>query len=990
MKIPSLRFIQHAPRASLKYALVGCVALSLVLAWRSAPLAVVKDLPRVEVVNNFPFAIRVPVRVRANVQRRGSAWRTTDNHPAQITPDGYVFVEELPANTGRTFTLRDTGGATGNNANRNTARSLAAQPDEAGGLRLIYRGQAMGRLNWDVIVRPAAAEKSLNHAAEFRALPLHFTRGADGEVFTEWTGAGERDGLAISVTARIYADGFLDTTITLRNVSAPETKNKYAAVVARWEQPQVLKPRTVNYDNHLTALAESGATQFRAGEGRHLFVQRGVDWIASTFAANQSAAWLNDFAESSTVHQDATDKRKSSFIGANIPQLGQEARADANNLYSITEVARSNISYYRSRFVDKLLPAQTDAPLAFSSRIVFNDSAMTNERADQLFLAYAGYREEQAAAQSARIAYGVPFVRFGTSYFPYSTLGENFDSLKLPGMDRDAYWPLAADTVTQWRLFADDIRRDLRLAKAMGFEIIRLHHLELLAPVDGKTKQEYLDFLFKEMRHLGLRALLDVQLPPEQVAALVARYRDVVDGVEVENEVLIFGIADGREKYWNSVYDAVKRVAPEIPVHLTASTNTGSFTRLQQLGGSSDRIGEHMYMDSVEAIPSARGFALASASYAAKVNKPPLITEWNWRGLTRMTPEARAKIYAPIFENVLLTHSMPEIYQFQFQESLAMNPRTLTGIRHYEPLWLSRRLKPEAFELMRLIEKYSSPDAPNRLVKIEQVPLTLNANGEGVANFRVTNTGNRSLTLRAVVEVPSNVTATLQSENAATLRLPPNAFANILVRISLKKSAGEMLPGFHYIFLRLEDGNKFVRYGWAEARLEGAPPIDAATKSAINYGSDALAFNFNRPLAVVYGDGAPVLELETASALTNSLESATGRPVQMYELHDLPADMRARGALVVVGTAKTNALAALVANDLPPDIRNAKQFVARVPNGATRSEWLVIGGASAEDAETAAMDLIVRYWKFAKDSASRRVGLVRKELPRGGDPTLLP
>jgi hypothetical protein len=36
------------------------------------------------------------------------------------------------------------------------------------------------------------------------------------------------------------------------------------------------------------------------------------------------------------------------------------------------------------------------------------------------------------------------------------------------------------------------------------------------------------------------------------------------------------------------------------------------------------------------------------------------------------------------------------------------------------------------------------------------------------------------------------------------------------------------------------------------------------------------------------------------------------------------------------------------------------------------------------------MDLMIRYWKFAKDSAARRVPLGAKEIPQGGDPALLP
>jgi hypothetical protein len=33
---------------------------------------------------------------------------------------------------------------------------------------------------------------------------------------------------------------------------------------------------------------------------------------------------------------------------------------------------------------------------------------------------------------------------------------------------------------------------------------------------------------------------------------------------------------------------------------------------------------------------------------------------------------------------------------------------------------------------------------------------------------------------------------------------------------------------------------------------------------------------------------------------------------------------------------------------------------------------------------------LIRFWKYAKDSAARRIGLVAKEIPPGGDPALLP
>jgi hypothetical protein len=352
-----------------------------------------------------------------------------------------------------------------------------------------------------------------------------------------------------------------------------------------------------------------------------------------------------------------------------------------------------------------------------------------------------------------------------------------------------------------------------------------------------------------------------------------------------------------------------------------------------------------------------------------------------------MTPEDRAKVYAPIFENVLKTRSMPTMYQFQFNETLAMNPRVLKGIRHYEQIWLSRRPKPEAFVLSDLIKKYAAPTHPNKLIDVEHAVVELDKTGKGTAEFKITNTSNRDLNLKISAESPANLKANLQ--NDSVLKLKPNESKTVnvgLQALSTDKSPTP-LPGFYHVFLRIEGANDLLRYGWAEARLAGAPKIDATTKTNVIYGKNAFSFNLNRSLAVVYGDKAPIQDVETAYVLVNTLESATGRPVNIYELKDLPKDERA--ALILVGTVKTNQLINQVFGKIPANLSAAKQFVARVSDDSN-NDWLILSGADNLEAERAAMDWTIRFWKYAKDSAARRVGLVEKELPLGVDPQGLP
>lgn len=929
----------------------------------------------------------MPVEVRG-VNSKGDAWRSSGRQPVQTVGDGMIFIADVGASSSKDFRLQ-------NGNARSNAKLLTLSPT-ANGVSLKYANVELGQIAWDIISRDSKPEElkgepfstKADFSNDFQPLSIKLEKVAEGTVFDTWKAVGEEKGLQLTVELRAFHDGFLDINSTLKNVSATKVTDVYAAVVTRWQQPNE-QSRTVCYDNRIRNLEANDWTNFRVGESRNWYVQRGIDWLRTDFAENVSASWMNEFSQSFTVHQNATAKRQGRWVGANIPQIGFEAQAKAKDLFVLTEIARSNLRSYAERLEDnRLMPVGES--ISFSSRLAFNKGAQTDEQTDNAFVAYTSYAEQKQSGDKIEYQLGTSYTRFGTNYFPYSTLGENFDRLKLPGMDRDAYWAFAANTVKNWRMFADDIRRDLRIAKALGYELIRLHHLEIIQGVDKKTQAEYLDFLFAELKNLKFKVLIDARMSAADTADVVRRYREMLDGVEVDNEVLIFGINDDAPAYWKRVYNAVKEVAPEIPVHLTAHTNMGVFDRLEKLGVKVDKIGQHAYADGLDSLANMRGFSLAAASYGRRAGKQPIITEWNWRFLTRMTEDDRAKVYAPIFENVLKTRSMPTMYQFQFNETLAMNARVLKGIRHYEQIWLSRRPKPEAFVLSDLINKYSAPTHPNRFLNVEYTAIDLDKNGKGTAQFRVTNTSGHELNLKATLETPANLRATMTNAKHANLRLKPNASTIINVELQAlpTDNSPAPLPGFYQAFLRLEDGKDLLRYGWAEARLAGAPQIDTNTKTNVVYGKNALNYNLNRPLAVVYGTNSPIQDVETAYAVVNALESATGRPVKIYELKDLPKNERS--ALVLIGTAKTNPLISSAMSKLPAKVTKAKQFVAQSTGENAVEDWLVLSGTEPLDSEIAAMDWTVRFWKYAKDSAARRVGLIEKELPLGVDPQGLP
>jgi len=171
-----------------------------------------------------------------------------------------------------------------------------------------------------------------------------------------------------------------------------------------------------------------------------------------------------------------------------------------------------------------------------------------------------------------------------------------------------------------------------------------------------------------------------------------------------------------------------------------------------------------------------------------------------------------------------------------------------------------------------------------------------------------------------------------------------------------------------------------------EARLPGRPGLETTTNE-FQYPrgvAEEVKFPFENLFAVIYGQDAPVMEVETAIAIAQTLESATGRLVPYFQLSDLPQEARASGNLILVGTAASHELIKEVESKLPAQ----KTGVARVTK--EKGEWLVVCGKDSEAAKNAGMDFILRYWKGAKDSAARKVGLVPKKLPRGIDPAKLP
>jgi hypothetical protein len=111
--------------------------------------------------------------------------------------------------------------------------------------------------------------------------------------------------------------------------------------------------------------------------------------------------------------------------------------------------------------------------------------------------------------------------------------------------------------------------------------------------------------------------------------------------VELENEILIYGIKQGDAERWTSMYRAVKAVAPETQVFLTSAGNHGMFERLRTLDVPFDRVGLHAYKHGPQWKEAFGSHVLGTADYASDLGLPTTLGEFNWKELTLLSPEAR-------------------------------------------------------------------------------------------------------------------------------------------------------------------------------------------------------------------------------------------------------------------------------------------------------------------------------------------------------------
>lgn len=809
---------------------------------------------------------------------------------------------------------------------------------EGPALRLEWRRERLAALELGLVVVPGEEAGPEGVASAFRPLALAWTPAPDGSL----RASAEQGGYRVELTAEPYGGGWLD--VRARLVRTAEAAPEYVAVVRRVTGAPAADPR-LRFNGRVFETAVSPDTW-----DRDFWYTHGVDWMAEGRGPVRMLH-VNGFAPAPTTLVDSVWAAGSHFY------VWERTRRVADTLYLISEVAGPNPEQRASGYmrITPYAPVPRGDAVDLRWRVALAERPAAGWEESQL-RGFAGYRRAaEAGAGAAAVDVGVRGVEFGTSYFPYSTFVENFDFHRVAGTDRETWWPFSPALWTRWRAYVPRMRTDLHIIRAMGFDWVRLHHLELLQGMDRAEALAFLDFYVAQADSLGLKVLVDTEGPDEWVRQIAERYPRILRW-ELENEVLIPGIRPAQPARWTSMYRTVKAANPDAQAFLTGAGANGMFERLRSLGVPFDRVGLHAYKHGPGWEEAYDSHALGTGGYAAELGLEATLGEFNWKSYTRMSPEDRRARFALLYGEVLEPRAIPEILQFHFQETLSVNPRlSRQGVRHYETIALDRRPKPEALELMRLIRQHARPDAPVRRLRIDVPEATL-AGGAARAPFTLRNLTDAPLAVELETVAFDGVRPRLVSP--ARVTLAPGDSARGEVELSLP---GDARPGTYHHFIRASFGGG-TAYGWGVAARPGEPRFGAPVLGErVRYpqGADVVGgMDWTRPLAVAFGADAPVLEMEMAYLVASTLQAATGRPVHLSSAADLPASLAEGGTVIQVGSPAGNPAACGT-----PAGAETGVVELRDPRR------LCLTGADARGVQAAATDFVLRYWPGVRDAA---------------------
>ncbi len=829
-----------------------------------------------------------------------------------------------------------------------TIAPLSVKP-ETGCLTFLWDNRPVAAMDFSLVV---SNDKLTYESACTRMQPLalQFTPGDNGQLQAQ----AEVGPFSLTFVAEPYAEGFVDLAVTIER-KTPSTGEKQLLLLRRMQTADVAHPYMCWNGRRLEGdvMPDHYEYDFR--------YTHDLDWFAWNAGEDRfftvSAFTPYHVTQQKGVWQVFTSRHY--FIPERLYRAG-------NTLTFISDIAYG-IDSDKDKTTE--LPLYAGDPRTIRWRLAINPPDDNDWRTSQHY-AYAGYRLAQEIDNATIYDLGAHRIQFGTSYFPYSTFVENFEYFRVKGVDREGWWPFSPAMWQEWEKFQPAMQRDLRILKALGFSILRPHYVGHLRTMDRDRAIAFLDWFFGEARQLGLTVLIDSEGDPEWMTLLVRRYGDIIHRFELENEILLRGFSSDDLARWQTQYQAIKAVKPDLPIHLTADGKMGVFERGRRLGLLTDAIGYHTYRHAYDKDPgwveSQIPVALSGASYASSRNMECLLTEFNWKGLTPLSPAARASAYRDIFTNILEPRAFAEFYQFQLQETLAPNPIIArSGIRHYEILHLDRRLKPEGDILLELIRRYAPADDAWQQLRIDPTPSAM-MDTAGQAAFKLTNTTSAPLEVKLTPESYDGLTVQLAGSDHITLE--PGGCVEVPVTLTLDNAAA---PGVYHFFLCCDVGRKQV-FGWGWTAKGGTPPFEPkpVLTTLVEYPQQpdiVEKFDYSRPTCIAFGS--ELVSMEMAYITFNTLRDATGYEFHLTNLDSIPDDIQNKGNLILVGLPTDNARIAALNLNIPAD--KGLIHLAEHPDGR---QWLVLTGQTKEAVTAAAMDFVLRYWQNVRNASINKLG----------------
>jgi hypothetical protein len=312
----------------------------------------------------------------------------------------------------------------------------------------------------------------------------------------------------VRLEAAPYGGGWMDLRAWVTREGG-SGEPSYLALVRR-----VTTPGISGGKHQLNGRVIPGVTTFDTWVTDFRYVHQ-TDWV-SWKSGGVSFLNVNGFSPVPTIQRP-----DSSWATASHWYVWERSQREGDQVYLVSEISGPNAHQTRrgATAVSPYAALRVGDTVSLKSRLAVAEAPGAGWEESQLRV-FAGYRlaHEAPNGSGTVVDLGVPSVLFGTAYMPYSTFTENFDYYRVPGQDQETYWPISPTMWAKWREFMPRMRTDMHIARAMGFEMLRPHHMELLQKMDRAESLAFLDFYMDQARQLGMKVMLDTEGPAAWVA----------------------------------------------------------------------------------------------------------------------------------------------------------------------------------------------------------------------------------------------------------------------------------------------------------------------------------------------------------------------------------------------------------------------------------------------------------------------------------------